>query len=177
MRSAVDPTVARAARIGFFIALAAALHAAESLLPSPAPWFRVGLGNALLLAALHLWGARDAFWVGLGKVVLGGLAAGRLLSPGFFLSLGGTAAAWATMAVALRFASPPLGFVGVSILGAAAHAAAQLALAAGWLVGSAAVWALAPMLGVAALLSGAAVGAAAGYVARAVEEEPERASP
>jgi heptaprenyl diphosphate synthase len=168
MGSRADAEAVRIGHAGFFMALAAALQAAESLLPSPVPWFRAGFGNALVLAALDLWGARMALWVGLGKVLLGSLAAGRLFSPAFFLSLGGTLAALAAMTAALRL-SPPLGLVGVSILGAAANAAAQLFLAAKWLVGSPAVWALTPFMGAAAVVSGTVTGLAAAYLVRVVE--------
>ena len=105
----------------------------------------------------------------LGKVLVGGLLSGRLLSPAFVLSLGGTLSATAAMALAARL---PLGFVGVSAVGAQAHALAQLALARWLLLRSPAVWSLVPLLGVAALATGAVTGAAVGQVARALADGP-----
>lgn len=167
MRSAADPR--RLARLGLLIALAGALHALESLLPSPVPWFRLGLGNAVVLTSLHLGGVRDGAWVGLGKVLVGGLLTGRLLGPGFLLALAGTAAAVAAMALALR-AAPPLGFVGVSAVGAEAHALAQLAVASLVLVQTPALWSLAPLLGTLALAAGCLTGLVAHALSRALDD-------
>jgi len=168
MRSVASPQTRRLARLGLLIALAGAVQAVESLVPSPVPWFRLGLGNAVVLLALHLWGTRDGLWVALGKVLVGNLLAGRFLSPGFLLSLGGTAAAVGAMAAALR-AAPPLGFVGVSALGAECHALGQLLLAA-LLLRTPALWSLAPLLGTLSLLSGCLTGLLAHRLARALEE-------
>ncbi|MEW6489506.1 MAG: Gx transporter family protein [Thermodesulfobacteriota bacterium] len=150
------PHTHRLARLGLLIALAGAVQAAESLVPSPAPWFRLGLGNAVVLVVLHRWGPREGVWVAAGKVLVGSLLAGRLFSPAFLLSLGGTAAAAAAMAAALR-ASPPLGFVGISVLGAQAHVLAQLFLAT-LLLRTPALWSLLPLLGTLAVLAGCLTG-------------------
>jgi len=149
----------RLARVGLLVALAGALQALESLVPSPVPWFRLGLANAFVVVALHAWGLRAGVGVALGKVLVGGLLAGRLLSPAFFLSLAGTSAAVAVMAVAVRFL-PFLGFVGVSALGAQCHALGQL-LVAGVLLRTGAVWSLAPLVGSLSVLTGVLTGLAA----------------
>lgn len=159
----------RLVRLGLLVAFAGSLQALEGLLPSPVPWFRLGLANALVLVALHRWGFRDCLWVGLGKVVVGGLLSGRLFAPPILLSLGGTLAATAAMGVALR-ASPPLGFVGVSALGAQAHALAQVAVAGAVILRTGAVWSLAPLLGLLATASGVATGFLANVLARALAE-------
>jgi heptaprenyl diphosphate synthase len=149
------------------VALAGALQALEGFLPSPVPWFRLGLANALVLATLHRWGFRDGLWVGLGKVVVGGLLSGRLFAPPILLSLGGTLAATAAMEIALR-ASPPLGFVGVSVIGAQAHALAQVAVASAVVLRTGAVWSLAPLLGLLATAAGVATGLLAHTLGRAL---------
>jgi heptaprenyl diphosphate synthase len=168
---AAGPRTRRLARLGLLIALAGAVQAAESLLPSPAPWFRLGLGNAVVLVVLHRWGPREGIWVAAGKVLVGSLLGGRLFSPAFLLSLGGTAAAVAAMAAALR-ACPPLGFVGVSVLGAQAHVLAQLFLAA-LLLRTPALWSLLPLLGSLAVVAGCLTGIAAHRVARTLEGEDD----
>lgn len=162
-----EPRTRRLARLGLLIALAGAVQAGESLVPSPLPWFRLGLGNAVVLVTLHRWGAREGVWVAAGKVLVGSLLAGRLLSPGFLLALGGTAAAVGAMAAALR-ASPPLGFVGVSVLGAECHVLAQLLLA-GLLLRTPALWSLLPLLGTLALLAGILTGILSHRLVRALE--------
>jgi heptaprenyl diphosphate synthase len=158
------------AHVALFMALAAFLQAAETVFPTPAPWFRLGLGNALVLAALVLWGARSGGLVAAGKVVVGSLVTGRLLSPAFILAAGGTAAATVVMAAALG-SRLRLGFVGVSVLGGSAHALVQLVLARYLFLDTGAVWALAPVVGGAAVVSAIVTGVAAGYLARVVERE------
>jgi heptaprenyl diphosphate synthase len=153
------------------VALAGAVQALESLVPSPVPWFRLGLANAFVLLAFCVWDLRAGFGVALGKVLVGGLLAGRLLSPAFFLSLGGTLAAAAAMALAVRFLRP-LGFVGVSALGAQFHALGQLLLAA-LLLRTPAVWSLAPLVGVLSVFAGAVTGLVAHRIFLALDAGDE----
>ncbi len=158
---------ARPARMGLLIALASAVQVVEGLVPFPVPWFRLGLGNAVILAALDLGGWREGLWVAAGKVLVGGMLGGRLFSPGFWLAVAGTLAATGAMGMALS-AGPRLGFVGASVLGAQAHVAAQLAVA-GFLLRTGAVWSLAPLLGTMAVVSGVVTGWAAHGLAGALE--------
>ncbi len=165
------PDESRTARVGLFMALAAFLQAAETLFPTPVPWFRLGLGNALVLAALYLWDVREGVWVAIGKVLVGALVTGRLLSPGFFLAAGGTAASTAVMALLLHHhlaGKLPLGFVGVSVAGAAAHAFTQLLLAQIVFIKTPAIWSLAPVVGSAAVISGIITGLGAAYLSKVV---------
>lgn len=167
MPSLADDKTLRA-RVALFIALASALTVAETMIPLPAPWLRLGLGNAFALAALVLWGVRAGAYVSLGKVLVGGLIAGRIFMPGFFLALGGSLASLIAMALAMRL---PLGFVGVSVIGAAAHAAAQLILAEKLIIGSEAVWALGPMLGTLAVIAGIATGMVAAWLCGVIQKK------
>lgn len=156
--------------MALFMALASLAQAAETLLPTPVPWLKIGLGNAFALAALSLWGVRAGAYVSLGKVLVGGLITGKLFMPGFFLALGGSAASIIAMTLAARL---PLGFIGVSIAGAGAHSLAQLWLAEKLILKTSAVWALAPVVGVVSAVAGIATGIAAAWlcgVARSVEE-------
>ena len=154
-------------RLGFLIALAGALQAAEGFVPSPAPWFRVGLGNAFVLASLLRWGPAEGVWVALGKVVVGGLLGGRFLSPAFALSLAGGLCAAGSMALASRVSL--LGCVGVSVVGAQCHAWAQLGLAS-VLLRTPSVWALAPLLSMVSVAGGLVTGVAARSIGAALEE-------
>ncbi|PLX41584.1 MAG: hypothetical protein C0608_05235 [Deltaproteobacteria bacterium] len=164
MRYQGDPRDLFLARAGLFVALASTLQAVESLIPSPAPWLRLGLGNALVLAALHLWGFRGGFLVATGKVLLGSLMAGRLLSHLFLFSLSGTYSSLFIMSLGLALL-PQLGFVGVSTLGAVAHSLAGLMVASVILMGPA-VWSLAVALLPASVISGVVTGAAAWYLVK-----------
>lgn len=155
------------ARLGFLIALAGALQAAESFVPSPAPWFRLGLGNAFVLVSVLRWGPAEGVWVALGKVLVGGLLGGRFLSPAFALSLAGGLCAAGSMALASRVR--PLGCVGVSVVGAQCHAWAQLALAS-VLLRTPSVWALAPLLSLLSVFGGVVTGWAARSLGKTLEE-------
>lgn len=163
--SAVDPELLAQTRrrvfLALFTALAVALHTLEMLWPAPAPWFRLGLANILTLVALFLYGGRAAWSVSLGRVAIGSLLLGRLLTPGFWLSLGGAVLATAMMTMAHRLVPRRLGPIGVSALGAAGHALGQLAVAWLILIRHPGLWQLFPLLLLIAVASGVLTGWAA----------------
>ena len=115
------------ARLAIFIAVATVLQVAESLVPKPVPWLRLGLANAVTLLVLIRAGAAPAIVVTVVRLLLGGLVLGTLGSPAFLLSAAGALAALAVMAPVVRLAMPPLSPLGVSVLGAAVHVGGQLA--------------------------------------------------
>jgi heptaprenyl diphosphate synthase len=118
--------------MALFVALAVALHTLEYLLPSPAPWFRLGFANILTITALFLYGARAAWTVTLARIGIGSLLLGNLFSPGFLLSLSGGILATALMTAARKIFGRMIGPVGVSALGALGHVVGQMLVA--WLV-------------------------------------------
>lgn len=146
-------------RLATLVALATVLQIAESLIPKPLPWLRLGLANGVALLALVRWGVAAAVGVTATRVVLGGLLLGTLGGPAFALSVGGSAAAIGLMALSNRWARPPLSILGVSVLGSSAHVVGQLAVlgllsGTGW-----AVLPLAPVLGITAVPLGLVTGA------------------
>jgi heptaprenyl diphosphate synthase len=147
--------------LALFIALAVALHTLEALLPSPAPWFRLGFANILTLTALFLYGGRAAWSVTLARIAVGSLFLGTLFSPGFLLSLSGGVAAVTLMTGARALAGRRLGPVGVSVLGAAGHAAGQVLIAWLLLIRHDGIWTLFPFLLLFSLGTGIANGVAA----------------
>ncbi len=163
--SAVDPQqlvrVRRRIFLALFTALAVALHTLEFLLPSPAPWFRLGFANILTLTALFLYGGRAAWVVTLARVGIGSLVVGNLFSPGFLLSLCGGVTATAMMTAARSLFGRHIGPVGVSALGAVGHAAGQLLIAWLVLVRHPGLWQLFPFFLLFALGTGIANGVAA----------------
>jgi len=147
--------------LSLLTAAALVLFLFEALVPAPLPWVRLGLANVMTVTVLYLYGARAAFWVTLLRVVLGSLLVGAFLAPAFFLSLGGGVLAVAVMAAARALGSRSLSIVGVSVLGAVAHNAGQLAvLSLFFLRGRDAVHLL-PYLTLSATLLGAFTGFAA----------------
>lgn len=172
--SAADalPRARRKIFLALFTALAIALHTFEFLLPSPAPWFRLGMANILTLVALFLFDGRAAWTLALTRIGIGSLVLGQLLSPGFFLSLAGGVTATALMTAARRLLPRQLGPIGVSTLGAFGHALGQMTLAWLLLVRHPGLWNLFPYLLLAALLTGIANGLAADLLIGLLRRHP-----
>lgn len=116
-------------RVAILSAYALALHGFEAMLPSPIPWLRVGLANIITLTALLLFDFRTAMMITLIRVVLGSLFTGTFLGPSFILSLGGGVCGTCSMGVMLMMSRKLFGPVGLSLIGALFHNAAQLFLA------------------------------------------------
>jgi len=116
-------------RVAILSAYALALHGFEAMLPSPIPWLRVGLANIITLTALLLFGFRTAMMITLIRVILGSLFTGTFLGPSFILSLGGGVCGTCSMGVMLMMSRKLFGPVGLSIIGALFHNAAQIFLA------------------------------------------------
>ena len=148
------------ARVGVLGALALVLSYIETFipLPVPVPGIKLGLANVVVLVALEVLDVKSAAAVALVKV----LAAGFLFGTPIMLAYsgGGTVLAFAVMALLSRIRS--LSVVPVAIAGAVFHNVGQLAVAM-LILGTPAVWATAPVLVVAACITGALSGAATAY--------------
>ncbi len=160
--SAADPQeLARVRRkifLALFAALAVAVHALEVLMPTPLPWFRLGLANVLTLVALFLYGGRAAWTVSLTRVGLGSLVMGRLFGPGFWLALAGAVCATGVMILAWRWWRRWFGPIGISLLGAVGHVCGQLLIAWLLLVRHAGIWQIFPLFLLMAVLTGLLTG-------------------
>jgi heptaprenyl diphosphate synthase len=135
--------------------------------PIPFPFIRIGLANVVTVIALLWLGFGDALLITVLRVVIASVIVGTFLGPGFMLSISGGIAAVFAMGVAVRLAAPPLGVVGVSVVGAAFHNAGQLWALAGMYTGGEAALRLLP----AALLFAAASGIITGLIALFVLEK------
>ena len=151
----------RVSRLGLLLAVALVLYGVESALPSPFPFLRIGLANTVTLFVLLSMGFGDAVVITLLRVTVASLVVGTFLGPGFAMGLAGGLAAALAMGLAARAAVPPLGVVGVSMVGAAFHNVAQLGVLAGIYTGPSAAARLLPV----ALLIAAASGLGTGLVA------------
>jgi heptaprenyl diphosphate synthase len=116
-------------RIALLSAFAIGIHGAESLLPSPIPWMRLGLANVITVIALLLYGFRTAMLVTLVRVIISSLLTGTFPGPAFILSLGGGVLSTMSMGLAVLFAPRLFSAVGLSIIGAFFHNMTQLVLA------------------------------------------------
>jgi heptaprenyl diphosphate synthase len=147
--------------LALFTALAVALHTMEAFLPTPVPWFRLGLANILSLVALFSYGGRAAWTVNLARIGIGSLILGRLFGPGFWLALAGAALATAAMIAAYRLAGRWLGPIGISVLGAVGHTLGQMTLAWLLLIRHDGLWQLLPVFLLMAAITGVLTGWAA----------------
>lgn len=146
---------ARVALYGMLAALALCAGYLEVLVPLPVtvPGVKLGLGNAVVLYALLRMGARPALYLMLAKVLCSTILFSNPQMMVF--SLAGGLLSWAVMALAVRFA--PLSEVGVSVLGGVAHNLGQLAMVAA-LLSPATAYVNAPVLVIAGVACGAAIG-------------------
>ncbi len=174
--SAVDPLRLEAERrrifLALFSALAIALHTLEFLLPSPTPWFRLGIANILAVVALFLFGGRAAWSVNMTRIVVASLFLGTFLSPRFFLSLSGGILATAAMTASRRLAGEGIGPVGVSVLGAAGHVIGQMLCAWLLLVRHDGIWLLLPLFMLLGVAAGLVNGLAAGFLLDVLRKSP-----
>ena len=164
-RSASEAQVAREdALVAGFAALAVAVQVLESAVPMPLPGVKPGLANVIVLIVLLRHGLRLAVWVGMLRVVVGSLALGTFLSPGFMLSAGGALGSLAALAIVHGLGRGRVGALGLSGASALAHMSAQLGVAYALFLPHPALLQLAP-----ALLSLAlGLGIASGIIARNV---------
>lgn len=154
-----------AAYYGVLAAAALVCGYLEVLVPLPVaiPGVKLGLGNAVVLLALNWTGPRAALAIMLVKVVASTLLFANLQMLVF--SLAGGLLSWAVMALAHR--SGLFSVVATSVLGGLAHNAGQLIVVALVLSRNVAI-VNAPILAVAGVLCGAAVGIIVQLILRAL---------
>ncbi len=116
-------------RIALLSAYAIALNSFENLLPTPVPWLRLGIANIITVITLLLYGMRPAIMVTLIRVIVTSLFTGTFLGPAFVLSLGGGIASTISMGLTVSLMRTLFSAVGLSLIGAFTHNAAQLFLA------------------------------------------------
>lgn len=145
-------------RVARYAAAAIMLSVAEAAIPSPLPGVKPGLANIIVMLVLLRHGWQEAAWVALLRVFAASLLLGQLFAPGFFLSLAGSLASLATLALAVHLPRRWFGPVSLSLLAAFAHMLGQLLLARVWLVPHDGLWALWPVFSAAATVFGLANG-------------------
>ncbi len=131
-------------RIAVLLALSIGISVAERALPVPVPFLRLGLANTVVIYAIMTMGLTDALVLVVLRVLIVSMTVGGFPGPTFMLALGGGLASALAMGAA-RLASPPLGIVGVSLVGALFHNLGQLAVVAALFVGPGPAARLAPL--------------------------------
>jgi heptaprenyl diphosphate synthase len=148
--------------IAMLTALALIIFIIEAQLPplAPIPGIKMGLANVITMVALVWFGKKEAFAVLMLRIILGSIFAGQMMS--FMYSLSGGILCFLVMSIAVKiFKSNQLWIV--SVLGALAHNAGQIAVA----ILVTRTWQIVgyfPILAVSAVITGAFTGFAAGFV-------------
>ena len=155
------------ARVGVLASLALILSYVETFIPLPVPiaGVKLGLANIIVLIALELLDFKSAFAIAALKVLATGFLFGSPLM--IIYSALGTLFAFLGMALLMRI--PDLHVVVVAVAGAILHNAGQLT-AAMLVLKNPLVWYTAPILLVAACITGALSGAVANYLLNSLEE-------
>ena len=151
-------------------ATALLLFLVETLIPplTAIPGIKIGLANAVTLAAVYLCGRRDAAAILFVRVCLGAVFAGNLST--FLYSVSGAALCLAVTCLLCRPLRKTVWVV--SVFGAIAHNLGQL-IAASVLLCSAAVFWYLPYLLIAAVISGAFIGFCVQFLLQRLEHRKE----
>jgi len=80
------PINANLTRLGFFTAFAVTMYVAESFIPKPLPFMRLGLANIFILILLANNEFFSAVIVAFGKTVIGGFLSALIISPATILN-------------------------------------------------------------------------------------------
>lgn len=145
--------------ISLLISLGLVLHLVESFFPLSAvvPGAKLGLANIVSLIAISLFTFTSAFQVVIFRVVLGSLLAGTFMTINFYLSFSGGILSFILMYLAYYFLKDYLSLIGISIIGAVAHNAAQIT-AAYFIISNPGIFYYLPFLILLALPTGFGVG-------------------
>ena len=141
----------------WFAALCFFLSTIEYLIPKPLPFLRLGLANLPVMLAIGILPFRQFCALILIKILGQGLIGGTLFSYVFAFSAVGTVSS-ALVMLALKKAFPRgASFVGISVAGAFASNASQLALAR-WFIFGESAWYIAPPFCAVGVITGAILG-------------------
>ncbi len=134
--------------------------------PVPVPGVKLGIANMITLVAMLVLGRKEAGAILLVRIIMGSVFAGGVSA--LLFSIAGGILAYAVMCLTLKL-FPEKMLWAVSILGAIAHNAGQLALAIA-ITKTAGLLVYAPVLIASAIISGAFTGLGAMYLAKALRK-------
>jgi heptaprenyl diphosphate synthase len=141
------------------VCLSMVLNFFERLIPLtlPAPGAKLGLANMVVLTALYILPAKDAFLV----AVLKSVTAAWLFASfsAFLYSIAGSILSFAVMLSMIRLRSARFGAVGVSVAGGVSHNIGQLLMAAA-VIRTLGIFAYLPVLVFTGAVTGVLVGIA-----------------
>ena len=155
------------AYLGLLVALAFIFSYIETLIPINigVPGAKLGLANLVIIVALYTIGERNAFLLSMVRIVLVGFTFANLAS--MLYSLAGGILSFLAMCTAKR--SGKLSTTGVSVVGGVFHNVGQILMAI-WVVKTASLVYYLPVLIIAGLASGVAIGILGAMVIKRVKK-------
>ena len=155
------------AYLGLLVALAFIFSYIETLIPINigVPGAKLGLANLVIIVALYTIGERNAFLLSMVRIVLVGFTFANLAS--MLYSLAGGILSFLAMCIAKR--SGKLSTTGVSVVGGVFHNVGQILMAI-WVVKTASLVYYLPVLIIAGLTSGVAIGILGAMVTKRVKK-------
>ena len=143
--------------LGVLTAAAIIISIIESYIPSIGiPGIKLGLANILILVTLYELGPKEAILVNVLRVYLSALLRGTILTMGFVMSLAGAIMSFLAMLLFYLIVKK-FSIVGVSVIGAIFHVAAQLLVAWAYM-GASIVLIYLPFIALSAIITGVFVG-------------------
>jgi len=129
-------------------AAGAVVQSIESLLPLPFPGIKPGFANVFTLVSLIRFGKRDAFYIGLLRVIAGAIIIGTIFTPSFLMSLAGFLVSFPVSVFMLWLSRFNLGYglVTISVMSAIFHNIGQLFVAGIIIIRGPEIFQLAPLL-------------------------------
>lgn len=152
-------------------ATAIALALVDNSIPSPLPGVKLGISNIIVLIAYYKLGWRAAVSVAMLRIMAVSLLMGSLLSPGFFLSLGGCLFSLVGLGVAGKFSHSWFGIISLSLIAAFTHLAGQVVVVRLVFIPTNNVFYFLPALMIASLVTGLVNGVAAVKLFQFIEKE------
>ena len=155
------------AYLGLLVALAFIFSYIETLIPINigVPGAKLGLANLVIIVALYTISERNAFLLSMVRIVLVGFTFANLAS--MLYSLSGGILSFLAMCIAKR--SGKLSTTGVSVVGGVFHNVGQILMAI-WVVKTASLVYYLPVLIIAGLASGVAIGILGAMVTKRVKK-------
>lgn len=144
--------------LSLFIAIASIIFTIENMIPTPIPWFRLGLSNIITLLALKWWGIKESIIIVILRVFLGGLLSGKLFNPLFIISLSGGIVSAVVMGIVMYYGEKIFSLIGISIIGASIKNLTQLFTAYLLFIRNMSIFSLIPMFMLISLITGTVIG-------------------
>lgn len=152
------------AKITLLSGIAIGIYAAETIIPKPLPWLRLGLSNAVILCVIVSFGIKYALPVSIIRTTVGSLLTGMFLNPFFLLGLLGGIASTLVMWIFYVIGKRVFSLIGISIIGALVHNIVQLYLAYAMYIKNREVFYLLPIFIILSIIFGTITGIGATYL-------------